>query len=58
MTNLRLTRSAGTLAALAAALLLGGLVAADSIRAQDTGDWKSVTIVYNSDVVGKIDPCG
>jgi len=26
--------------------------------AQETGNWSPVTVVYNSDVVGKIDPCG
>ena len=39
-------------------LLLGGLLTSPRIQAQDTGGWKPVTIVYNSDIIGKIDPCG
>jgi len=39
-------------------LLLGGLLTSSRIQAQDTDDWKPVTIVYNSDIIGKIDPCG
>ncbi len=26
--------------------------------AQDAGTWAPVKIVYNSDVIGKIEPCG
>ncbi len=39
-------------------LLLGGLIPSSETHAQDPGQWKPVTIVYNSDVGGKIDPCG
>jgi hypothetical protein len=40
------------------ALALGTGAAAAQAPVQNTGDWLPVTIVYNSDVVGKIDPCG
>ncbi|MBC8424175.1 hypothetical protein H8E07_08640 [bacterium] len=39
-------------------LLLSAPPAAVVTSAQETGDWSPVTIVYNSDVVGKIEPCG
>jgi hypothetical protein len=48
----------GVLMLVMCGLLLGGLLTSSRIQAQDTGDWKPVTIVYNSDIIGKIDPCG
>ena len=39
-------------------LLLGGLLSTSQSLAQDPGEWKPVTIVYNSDIIGKIEPCG
>ena len=40
------------------ALFLSATLAPVPSSAQDAGDWLPVTIVYNSDVGGKIDPCG
>ena len=48
----------GVLMLVMCGLLLGGRLTSSRIQAQDTGDWKPVTIVYNSDIIGKIDPCG
>ncbi len=39
-------------------LLLSGLLSSSNSYAQDPGEWKPVTIVYNSDIIGKIEPCG
>ena len=43
------------------ALLALGLNVAPTVAqapGQDAGNWLPVTIVYNADVGGKIDPCG
>ena len=60
----RLKRAAGTgnLPALIAilAITLPLVAVAPSLSADEAkgGDWQEVTLVYTSDVVGKIDPCG
>jgi len=40
------------------ALFMSASLAPVPSSAQDAADWLPVTIVYNSDVGGKIDPCG
>jgi hypothetical protein len=49
--------SAGVLLFLAAALA-AGTRAATAPGPQPQRDWKGVTLVYLSDVKGKIEPCG
>ncbi|MDD5720181.1 MAG: hypothetical protein PHQ53_10895 [Candidatus Krumholzibacteria bacterium] len=50
--------SFGLLALLLALPLLPPLHAATAAARADDAPWRSVTIVYNSDVKGHIDPCG
>lgn len=58
MSNLRRMFPAASLALILTALVLAAIDAAPEARAQNAPDWKPVTIVYNADVVGKIEPCG
>ncbi len=45
-------------------LLVGGvapLMLAEAARAEDGGQakaWKDITLIYTTDIKGKIDPCG
>lgn len=55
----KLVERKGLLGALALLVLVAfAPPAALETAAQDAGDWTPVTIVYNSDVIGRIDPCG
>jgi hypothetical protein len=48
-----------TLAIVAAAAVLGTAAAGYSLRSALAAEsWQGVTIVYQSDVKGKIEPCG
>ena len=40
------------------AALAAGTLAAPAAAPQPNRDWKSVTLLYLSDIKGKIEPCG
>lgn len=51
-------KSARTTLLVLLALCMSATLSPAQAPAQDAGDWLPVTIVYNSDVGGKIEPCG
>ena len=58
MIELNGMRRAGGLVLVLAILAVVLGAAAEEARAQATDDWVPVTIIYNSDVQGKVEPCG
>jgi|GEM_PF-2184128 len=60
MTRLKSVAGPAMVSVLIALLTLsvGGPDIAQAADEAKGGDWKDITLVYTSDVVGKIDPCG
>ena len=56
--NLTDGRRALLLACLMAIVLAIGLGAMQSRSWAEGGNWKNVTLVYSTDIKGKIEPCG